>query len=67
MLQEEVEDLSKSLFEEANSMVSHEKRKLHGVVVVEGELRKELIQVKESWQVDLNQLNELRERLRTSK
>jgi len=52
------------LFEEANIMVSDEKRKLYGSELLEAELRRELKEVKEAWQTDLNQLNELRDKLR---
>lgn len=61
--QDELEDLSRTLFEEANVLVSTEARKSHEYQIMEAKIRKELASVKEQWALDVEQLRELRERI----
>ncbi|KAI9473972.1 MAG: hypothetical protein EXX96DRAFT_324478 [Benjaminiella poitrasii] len=63
MVESELEDLSRRLFEEANGMVAHEKRQKHDLQVAQRHLENQLRETRERLGAEQMQLKELRKRM----
>ncbi|KAI8378236.1 hypothetical protein EDC96DRAFT_435461 [Choanephora cucurbitarum] len=63
MVESELEDLSRRLFEEANGMVAHEKREKHNLEIAQKHLENQLKETKERLGAEQMQLKELRKRM----
>ncbi|KAI9484693.1 hypothetical protein BDB00DRAFT_853906 [Zychaea mexicana] len=60
MVENELEDLSRRLFEEANGMVANEKREKHNLEIAQKHLEKQLTETQERLAAEQMQLKELR-------
>lgn len=63
MVESELEDLSRRLFEEANGMVAHEKREKHNLEVAQKHLEMQLRETQDRLAAEQMQLRELREKM----
>lgn len=63
MVENELEDLSRRLFEEANGMVANEKREKHQLEMAQRQLEKQLEETQERLAAEQMQLKELRQRM----
>ncbi|KAI7907858.1 uncharacterized protein BX663DRAFT_539272 [Cokeromyces recurvatus] len=63
MVESELEDLSRRLFEEANGMVAHEKREKHNLQIAQRHLENQLRETRERLGAEQMQLQELRKRM----
>ncbi|KAI9312662.1 hypothetical protein BX666DRAFT_1985271 [Dichotomocladium elegans] len=63
MVENELEDLSRRLFEEANGMVANEKREKHNLELAQKQLEKQLQETQERLAAEQMQLQELRLRM----
>lgn len=63
MVENELEDLSRRLFEEANGMVANEKREKHQLEMAQRQLEKQLQETQERLAAEQMQLKELRQRM----
>ncbi|KAI8368935.1 hypothetical protein BD560DRAFT_370826 [Blakeslea trispora] len=63
MVESELEDLSRRLFEEANGMVAHEKREKHNLEIAQRHLENQLKETRERLGAEQMQLKELRKRM----
>lgn len=63
MVESELEDLSRRLFEEANGMVANEKREKHELEMVQKQLEKQLQETQERLAAEQMQLKELRQKM----
>ncbi|ORX60546.1 hypothetical protein DM01DRAFT_1332691 [Hesseltinella vesiculosa] len=63
MVENELEDLSRRLFEEANGMVANEKREKYNLEVAQKHLENQLTETKERLIAEQMQLKELREKM----
>ncbi|KAI8973803.1 hypothetical protein BDF20DRAFT_884087 [Mycotypha africana] len=63
MVESELEDLSRRLFEEANGMVANEKREKHNLEIAQKHLENQLKETKERLAAEQMQLKELKKRM----